>query len=83
MAAQGSTLDMSLFFGTEDEKQRFCYELLNLLKLRGCVKITNHSIPDEEVHKLFDMVCLALLTELKNSYANSSALDKEVLRAPS
>lgn len=49
---------MSLFFGTEEQKQHFCTELLRLLKMRGCVKITNHSIPDEEVHKLFDMVSL-------------------------
>lgn len=49
---------MSLFFGTEEQKQHFCTELLRLLKMRGCVKITNHSIPDEEVHKLFDMVRL-------------------------
>jgi len=64
MAAQGSTLDMSLFFGTMEQKQKFCHELLRLLKRYGCVKITNHSIPDEDVHKLFDMVgdtaCLSL-----------------------
>lgn len=57
MASQGSTLDMSLFFGTSEQKQHFCHELLRLLKRYGCVKITNHSIPDEDVHKLFEMVC--------------------------
>jgi hypothetical protein len=56
MASQGSTLDMSLFFGTAEQKHHFCHELLRLLKCYGCVKITNHSIPDEDVHKLFGMV---------------------------
>jgi isopenicillin N synthase-like dioxygenase len=56
MAAQGSTLDMSHFFGTEEQKQNFCHELLRLLKRYGCVKITNHSIPDEDIHNLFDIV---------------------------
>lgn len=53
MAAYGDTLDMSLFFGTEDEKKLFCDSLLRLLKERGCVKVQNHSIPDEDVHELF------------------------------
>lgn len=57
MASQGSTLDMSLFFGTAEQKQHFCHELLRLLKRYGCVKIQNHSIPDGDVHKLFEMVC--------------------------
>lgn len=57
MASQGSTLDMSLFFGTAEQKHDFCHELLRLLKRYGCVKIANHSIPDEDVHKLFEMVC--------------------------
>ncbi|KAK2729461.1 thymine dioxygenase [Colletotrichum kahawae] len=55
MADKGATLDMSLFFGTPEEKKYFCTELLRLLKLRGGVKIQNHSIPDEDIHKLFDM----------------------------
>ena len=59
MPDKGATLDMSLFFGTADEKQFFCTELLRLLKSRGGVKIQNHSIPDEDIHKLFDMVCLS------------------------
>lgn len=58
MADKGVTLDMSLFFGTPEEKQYFCTELLRLLRLRGGVKITNHSIPDEYIHKLFDTVSL-------------------------
>jgi hypothetical protein len=56
MADKGATLDMSLFFGTPDEKKHFCTELLRLLKLRGGVKLQNHSIPDEDVQKLFEMV---------------------------
>lgn len=56
MADKGATLDMSLFFGTADQKLFFCNELLRLLKLRGGVKIQNHSIPDEDISQLFDMV---------------------------
>ena len=62
MASQGSTLDMSLFFGTAEQKQHFCQELLRILRRYGCVKITNHSIPDDDVHKLFEMVCDTSLT---------------------
>jgi hypothetical protein len=58
MADKGATLDMSLFFGTPEEKKFFCTELLRLLKARGGVKIQNHSIPDEDIHELFDMVSL-------------------------
>ena len=50
------TLDMSLYFGTADQKQDFCESLVRLLKARGCVKIQNHDIPDEKIHQLFDMV---------------------------
>lgn len=57
MSKKGVTLDMSLFFGTEEQKRHFCDELLRVLKLRGGVKIVNHGIPDEDVHQLFDMVC--------------------------
>lgn len=64
MTDKGATLDMSLFFGTPEEKKHFCTELLRLLKLRGGVKIQNHSIPDEDIHKLFDMVSLSLWKQL-------------------
>ncbi len=56
MADKGATLDMSLFFGTPEEKSFFCTELLRLLKSRGGVKIQNHSIPEEDIRNLFDMV---------------------------
>ena len=56
MAAAGATLDMSLFFGTPDQKTQFCHELLNLLKKRGCVKLQNHGIPSEDIHGLFEWV---------------------------
>lgn len=59
MADKGASLDMSLFFGTPDEKHFFCTELLRLLKSRGGVKIQNHSIPDEDIFKLFEMVSSA------------------------
>ncbi|EXF81656.1 hypothetical protein CFIO01_03860 [Colletotrichum fioriniae PJ7] len=55
MDDKGATLDMSLFFGTEEQKRQFCNELLRLLKSRGGVKIQNHSIPAEDIHQLFDM----------------------------
>ncbi|KAK1543524.1 hypothetical protein CPAR01_04157 [Colletotrichum paranaense] len=55
MDDKGATLDMSLFFGTEEQKRQFCNELLRLLKSRGGVKIQNHSVPTEDIHKLFDM----------------------------
>ncbi|CAF3496359.1 unnamed protein product [Fusarium graminearum] len=47
------TLDMSLFFGTPDQKKDFCDSLLRLLKKRGGVKLVNHSIPSEDIHELF------------------------------
>lgn len=80
MASHGSTLDMSLFFGTSEQKQHFCHELLRLLKRYGCVKITNHSIPDEDVHKLFKMVCNTSSKWIVLSTADSIA-DQGVLRA--
>ncbi|KAF9692628.1 hypothetical protein EKO04_009801 [Ascochyta lentis] len=55
MADKGATLDMSLFFGTSEEKEYFCTELLRLLKSRGGVKIQNHGIPDQDIHTLFEM----------------------------
>lgn len=64
MSDKGATLDMSLFFGTPEEKKYFCTELLRLLKLRGGVKIQNHSIPDEDIHTLFDMVRLYYLNRI-------------------
>lgn len=56
MASKGAVLDMSLFFGTPEQKKQFCDELLRLLKLRGGVKLQNHGIPAEDIHQLFDMV---------------------------
>lgn len=56
MAPKGDTLDMSLFFGTEEQKKHFCNELLRLLKLRGGVKLQNHGIPEKDILELFEMV---------------------------
>ncbi|KAL4883522.1 hypothetical protein BJY04DRAFT_226543 [Aspergillus karnatakaensis] len=53
--SKGTTLNMAHFFGTSTEKATFCSSLLATLKQRGCVKLQNHGIPDEEIHKLFDM----------------------------
>jgi hypothetical protein len=36
----GSTLDMSLFFGTDGEEKQFCYEFLDLLKKKTIRKAT-------------------------------------------
>lgn len=56
MASGGDTLDMTPFFGTEEEKREFCSSLLRLLKKRGFVKLQNHGIPAEDIRQLFDMV---------------------------
>ena len=56
MAEKGATIDMSLYFGTPQQKQEFCTSLLDVLKKRGCVKVQNHGIPDEMVHELFEQV---------------------------
>lgn len=56
MAQKSDALDMSLFFGTVQQKQTFCEALLDLLKRRGCVKIRNHGIPDETIHEMFYQV---------------------------
>lgn len=50
------TLDMSLFFGTCEEQQKFSSALLQHLKSRGVAKIKNHGIPDEQISGLFHMV---------------------------
>lgn len=63
MAPKGDTLDMSLFFASEEQKKHFCDELLRLLKLRGGVKLQNHGISEKDVLKLFEMVSLRI--ELK------------------
>ncbi|CAM1508219.1 Fc.00g050670.m01.CDS01 [Cosmosporella sp. VM-42] len=47
------SLDMSLFFGTPEQKKQFCDSLLNILKKRGVAKIKNHGIPEEMIHELF------------------------------
>lgn len=84
MASQSTVLDMSLFFGNEEQKDRFCHELLDTLKRRGCVKITNHSIPAEDVYKLFDMVRYASdMVVYHIEVITDSAVDQEVLRASS
>lgn len=56
MAFYGDTVDMSLFFGTPEQKKAFCDDLLRLLKERGCVKLKNHSIPAQDIHELFNQV---------------------------
>lgn len=58
MTAQidADTVNMALFYGTPEERKSFCDTLVTLLKQKGCIKIQNHRIPDEMIHKCFDMV---------------------------
>ncbi|KAK7227063.1 hypothetical protein V2G26_015066 [Clonostachys chloroleuca] len=53
MAGKGTTLDMSLFYGTTEQKQAFCRDLLHVLRTRGGVKLQNHPIPDKDIYELF------------------------------
>lgn len=53
---KSATLDMSLFFGTTEQKNQFCTTLVETLKSRGVAKIKNHGISDETIHTLFEMV---------------------------
>ncbi|KAF7517523.1 hypothetical protein G7054_g13796 [Neopestalotiopsis clavispora] len=57
MSAQvdADTVNMALFYGTPEEKQSFCDTLVTLLKQKGCIKIQNHRIPADMIHKCFAM----------------------------
>lgn len=59
MASQADTVDMSLFYGTPEQKQTFSNNLVTLLKKRGCIKVQNHRIPDEMIQSLFEWVSIA------------------------
>lgn len=71
MAPKGDTLDMSLFFGTPEQKKAFCVELLTLLKRRGCVKLQNHGIPEEDIKELFQQVSFYYNTVLYHTVADT------------
>ncbi|KAK5088934.1 hypothetical protein LTR05_003158 [Lithohypha guttulata] len=73
MAAQSDTLDMSLYFGDMEQRLRFCTTLLDQLKKRGCVKIQNHGIPNEDIQRLF---------ELTRQFFNLSYEDKMKAKRP-
>ncbi|KAF2014012.1 Clavaminate synthase-like protein [Aaosphaeria arxii CBS 175.79] len=49
------SLDMSLYWGTPEEKAQFCASLLETLKTKGVAKVKNHGIPDEQIRELFDV----------------------------
>jgi len=51
-----ASLDMSLFFGTPEQKKEFSSQLLQNLKTRGVVKIRNHSVPESDISRLFELV---------------------------
>ena len=53
---EATSLDMSLFFGTPEQKKEFSSQLLQNLKTRGVVKIKNHSIPESQIARLFELV---------------------------
>lgn len=81
MHGAGATLDMSLFFGTEDQKTQFCNEFLHMLKTHGCVKLHNHSISDDDVQQLFEEVCTAGLTSLRHKLKDLVAVPQVLLAA--
>lgn len=61
MASQADTVDMSLFYGTPEQKQAFSNNLVTMLKKRGCIKVQNHRISDEVIQSLFEWVSIAQL----------------------
>lgn len=56
MASQADSVDMSLFYGTPEQKQTFSINLVTMLKKKGCIKVQNHRIPDEMIQELFEWV---------------------------
>lgn len=58
MASQADVVDMSLFYGTSEQKQIFSNNLVTMLKQRGCIKVQNHRIPDEMIQALFEWVSI-------------------------
>jgi len=53
-----ATLDLSLFTkGGDLERRQFAADLLSNLTKHGFVKIIKHGFADEDVSKLWDMVC--------------------------
>lgn len=56
MASQADSVDMSLFYGTPEQKQTFSNNLVTMLKKKGCIKVQNHRIPDEMIQALFEWV---------------------------
>lgn len=65
-----TTLDMSLFFGTSEQQNEFSLALLQTLKSRGVAKIKNHSIPEAEITRLFEMVSLTLAFAMEKLHAD-------------
>lgn len=61
MASQADTVDMSLFYGTPEQKRAFSNNLVTMLKKRGCIKVQNHRISDEMIQSLFEWVIIAQL----------------------
>lgn len=56
MSSQADSVDMSLFYGTPEQKQAFSNNLVTMLKKKGCIKVQNHRIPDEMIQALFEWV---------------------------
>ncbi|KAK6064685.1 hypothetical protein SCUP515_11656 [Seiridium cupressi] len=54
MSNQAGTVNMSGFHGTPEQKQVFCETLVDMLKKKSCIKVQNHRIPEDMIHKLFE-----------------------------
>lgn len=78
MAGKGTTLDMSLFYGTTEQKQAFCRDLLHVLRTRGGVKLQNHPIPDKDIYELFSWVSFDNLNRPSSQFLTRTT-DQEVL----
>lgn len=65
MTSQADTVDMSLFYGTPEQKETFSKSLVTMLKKKGCIKVQNHRIPGEIIQALFEWVSIALVLFLK------------------
>ena len=52
-----STVDfVELLDADGTDQSRFCYELYAILSCHGFVKVKNHSIPRDEIDRIFSLV---------------------------
>lgn len=77
MASHADTVDMSLFYGTSEQKQTFSKSLVTMLKKKGCIKVQNHRIPGEMIQELFAWVSITRALFLE--YSAYGSTDTEIL----